>query len=203
MKKVHIAIDYKINNCSKFPDAKYCREHFDLYVHQSGQTTIWLNPLINNATYEKIAKITASTLDISVTKTVGVDVKGKYLELAFHDQGSCSSLYSVTVSYYVCPELTLDKDLVLLSRTMAPANNSEPVLGNCVTNAVHEQGHGLSVNCQSNGAWNISSLKGRCICKEDMENTGGQCEGTSRDILKYYKHANINNKCRLISVEMY
>ena len=189
VKKVHIAIDYKINDCSKFPDVTYCREYFDLYVHQSGQTAI-PDPLMNNATYEKIAKITAAALDIRVTKTIGVEVKGKYLELAFHDQGSCSVLYSVTVSYYVCPESTLDKDLVSLPRTMAPANNSEPVLGNCVTNAVHEQGS-LSVNCQSNGAWNISSLKERCICKEDMENTGGQCEGTSRDILKYDKHANI------------
>ena len=189
VKKVHIVIDYKINNCSKFPDVTYCREYFDLYVHRSGQTTI-PDPVINNATYEKITKITAATLDIRVTKTIGADVKGKYLELAFHDQGSCSALYSVTVSYYVCPELSLNKDLVLLPRTMAPANNSEPVLGNCVTNAVRDQGI-LSVNCQKNGAWNISSLKGRCICKEDMENTGGQCKGTSRDILKYYKHANI------------
>ena len=182
MKKVHIAIDYKINNCSKFPDVTICREYFDLYVHQSGQTTV-PNPLINNVTYEKIAKITAATIDFRVRKTIGVDVKGKYLELAFHDQGSCSVLYSVTVSYYVCPESTLDKDLVSLPRTMAPANNSEPVLGDCVTNAVHDQGI-LSVNCRSNGAWNISSLKGRCVCKEDMENAGGQCKGTSRDILE-------------------
>ena len=184
MKTVHITIDYRTKNCSSYSDngGKYCREYFDLYVRQYERTTT-PDPLTNNATYEKIAEITAPTLGIKVTDTFIVEVKGKYIILAFHDQGSCSVLFSVTVSYYYCPELTLDKDLVSLPRTMAPANNSEPVLGYCVTNAVHEQGI-LSVNCQSNGAWNTSSLKGRCVCKEDMENTGRECKGEPRDMLE-------------------
>ena len=184
MKAVHITIDYRTNNCSSYRDngGKYCREHFDLYVRQSEETTT-PDPLTNNATYEKIAEITAPTLGIKVTDTFIVEVKGKYIILAFHDQGSCSVLYSVTVSYDICPKVTLARSLVSLPRTMAPANNSEPVLGNCVTNAVREQGN-LSVNCQSNGAWNKSSLKGRCVCKEDMENRGGECKGTPRDMLE-------------------
>ena len=188
MKAVHITIDYKTNNCSSYRDngGKYCREYFDLYVHQSGQTTT-PDPLTNNATYEKIAEITAPTLGIKVTETFSVEVKGKYILLAFRDQGSCSVLYSVTVSYDICKKETLARSLVSLPRTIALANSSEPVLGICVTNAVREGS--LSVDCQSNGAWNTSSLKGRCICKKNMENTGGECKGASRNILEYDRRA--------------
>ena len=37
-------------------------------------------------------------------KTFGVEIKEKYIALAFHDEGSCASIHSVTVSYYFCPE---------------------------------------------------------------------------------------------------
>ena len=177
VKAVHITIEYLTKNCSSYSDngGKYCKEYFDLYLHQSEQPTE-PDPLTNNATYEKIAKTAPSALSIRVPQTFSVDVKRNYIVLAFHDQGSCTVLYSVAVKYYVCPETVHVGGLVNLPRTMAPANNSEPVVSSCINNAVHEQGI-LRVNCQSDGVWNISSLNGRCICMEDMENTRGRCQG--------------------------
>ena len=177
MKAVHITTKYLTNNCSSYSDngGKYCKEYFNLYVHQSEQPTE-PDPLTNNASYDKIAKTTPSALGIRVSQTFSVTVKGKYIVLAFHDQGSCTVLYSVAVKYYFCPETVHVGGLVYLPRTTAPANNSVPVLSKCIKNAVHDQGI-LRVNCQSNGVWNLSSLNGRCMCKEDMENTKGGCKG--------------------------
>lgn len=111
-----------------------------------------------------------------VTKTVGIPVKGRFIALAFHNQGSCSVIYSVIVSYFFCPEFTVTSGLVFLPRSMAPESNSEPVEGRCVIDAVHYQGT-VVLDCQSDGFWNISSLQGSCVCKEDMENAGGECRG--------------------------
>ena len=175
MTAVYITIEYQTFNCSVRNGGKYCKEYFDLYVHQSGQTT-QPEPLTNNATYDKIARTAPSALDSKVSQMFRVNVKEKYIVLAFHDQGSCSLLLSVAVKYYFCPETVHVGGLVKLPRTIAPANNSESVVSNCTNNAVHEQGI-LKVNCQSDGVWNLSSLNGRCICMEDMENTRGECKG--------------------------
>ena len=182
MTAVYITIEYRTVNCSVRNGGKYCKEYFDLYVHQSGQPT-QPDPLINNAAYDKIARTAPSALGSKVSQTFRVNVKEKYIVLAFHDQGSCSLLFSVAVKYYFCPETVHVDGLVTLPRTIAPANNSEPVVGNCTKNAVHEKDI-LMVNCQSDGVWNISSLKGNCICKEDMENVGGDCKGIS-DMINY------------------
>ena len=177
MKAVYITIEYRTRNCSG-NGGKYCKEYFDLYVRQSRQKTEpdSPDPLINNASYDKIARTAPSALGIRVSQTFSVNVKGKYIVLAFHDQGSCSVLFSVAVKYYFCPETVHVGGLVNLPRKIAPANNSESVVSNCTNNAVHEQGI-LKVNCQSDGVWNMSSLNGRCLCMEDMENTRGECKG--------------------------
>lgn len=120
--------------------------------------------------------MTAPILGIArVAKTFGVEGKGKYIILAFHDHGSCSAIRSVAVSYYFCPEFTFDVGSVSLPQFTAPANNSKPVKGYCITNAVFPQGI-VTMECQSDGVWNINSLKGRCVCKEDTENRG-ECKG--------------------------
>ena len=186
MTAVYITIEYQTFNCSLRNGGKYCKEYFDLYVHQSGQST-QPDPLTNSASYDKIARTAPSALGIRVSQTFSVNVKEKYIVLAFHDQGSCSVLFSVAVKYYFCPETVHVGGLVNLPRTIAPANNSKPVVSNCTTNAAHEQGV-LRVNCQSDGVWNISSLKGNCICKEDMENVGGECKGM-------YNYSNIEVQC--------
>ena len=177
MTAVYITIEYQTFNCSLRNGGKYCKEYFDLYVHQSGQST-QPNPLTNSITYDKIARTAPSALGTGVSQTFSVNVKGKYIVLAFHDQGSCTVLLSVAAKYYFCPETVHVGGLVNLPRTIAPANNSKPVVSSCTKNAAHEQGV-LRVYCQSDGVWNISSLKGNCICKEDKENVGGECKGIS------------------------
>ena len=175
VKKVNITIEYRTVNCTTFRTTNFCREYFDFYVHQS--TTLSApDPLQSKATYEKIAEITLPTLGINAKRHFGFQVKGKFIVLAFHNRGSCSNIHSVTVSYLVCPEITVVSGLVSLPRSVAPVTNSVPVQGSCVTNAIYNKGI-LSLECKSDGVWNISSLKGRCTCREDTENSGGECKG--------------------------
>lgn len=172
--KVYVTIQCRSRNCASVGGDDFCRTHFDFYVRQIPE------PLGNNSTYAKICEMTAPIPGdyARVTKTVGIPVKGRFIALAFHNQGSCSVIYSVIVSYFFCPEFTVTSGLVSLPRSMAPESNSEPVEGRCVINAVHYQGT-VVLDCQSDGFWNISSLQGSCVCKEDMENAGGECRGIS------------------------
>ena len=87
-------------------------------------------------------------------------------------------MFSVKVSYNVCPDETLSNTLMVLPRTVAPANDSKPnpVEGSCDKNTARVLGS-LLVYCQSNGIWNTSGLQGRCICKENMQNVEGKCQG--------------------------
>jgi len=154
---------------------------FDLYVHQSdhfiADQGLYPDPLSNSVAYEKVTDFKQAT-DKITSETISVLVKGKHAILAFNNYGACSSLFSVKVTFNVCPDETLSDRLVSLSRTVAPANDSEPihVEGNCSTDAVQVSGS-LYVHCESNGEWNTSGLEGRCICKENMQNNGGLCEG--------------------------
>ena len=179
-KRIDITVEYIISSCSNFrPNngGPYCENVFDVYVNQSdNKLDQYPDPLNNTAAYEKVAELQVT--GVRTVETINVLVKGKYVILAFHDYGSCNSLYSVNVTYNVCAEETLSDSLVSLPRTVAPANDSESIQveGNCENNTVQEQGS-LSVHCDSNGEWNISGLQGRCICKENMQNVGGKCEG--------------------------
>ena len=87
VKEVEITIEYLTNNCSSYSDngGKYCKEYFDLYVHQSGQPT-YPDPLTNNATYEKIAKTAPSALSIRVPQTFSVD----FISISIKVNSCCS-----------------------------------------------------------------------------------------------------------------
>ena len=65
-----------------------------------------------------------------------------------------------------------------MPRTVAPSNDRESisVLGECAANSVLVS-TSLNVLCESNGEWNITRLGGGCVCKEDMQDIGGKCEG--------------------------
>ena len=127
--------------------------------------------------YEKVAGIKQAT-DVRTFETISIPVKAKYAILAFHNYGACSTLFSVSVTYNVCPDETLSSSLMSLPRTVAPANNLQPVRvkANCDKDAVQVSGN-LYVHCESTGEWNTTGLEGRCICKEDMQNNGRICEG--------------------------
>ena len=135
------------------------------------------DPVNNAAAYENVAEI-RQPVNSRTFVTKSSLVKRKYVILAFHNSGACTVLYSVKVTYNVCPDETLSNSLVTLPRTVAPANDSEsiPVQASCEKGTVHAQGS-LDIYCQSNGEWDKRGFKGRCICKEDMENDGGICYG--------------------------
>ena len=182
--RIHVTVKYRITSCVTVPNkgGPYCVNVFDLHVHQSEQviadTNLYPDPLSNGSVaYEKVAEINQAT-DITTSETKSILVKGNYVILAFHNYGACSTLFSVKVTYNVCPDETLKSSLVSLPRTVAPANASEPIRveGNCDKDTVNVSGS-LYVHCDSNGEWNTTGLEGRCICKEDMENNGGTCKG--------------------------
>ena len=182
--RIDIAVDYFIRSCSKFPNngGSYCDDVFDLYVNHSDQliadNSQYPDPLSNRMTYEKAAVINQTT-NKRFSETISVVAQGKYVIFAFHNHGACSALFSVRVAYNVCPDESLSSSLMSLPRTVAPANDSQPVRvkANCDVDAVQESGS-LYVHCESNGEWNANGLEGRCICKEDMQNIEGKCQGT-------------------------
>ncbi|XP_020626372.1 ephrin type-A receptor 2-like [Orbicella faveolata] len=172
--RIDITVQCNIRDCSTFPNngGHHCVNVFDLYVHQS-DSDLYPDPLTNSVAYKKIAEINQTT-----DKAISVLIKGKHIILAFHNYGACSTLFSVKVTYNVCPDETLSNSLVSLPRTVAPANDSEPtrVEGNCDEDTVQVSGR-LYVHCESNGEWNTTGLEGRCICKKDMQNNDGICKG--------------------------
>ena len=181
--RIHITVTYLISSCSKIPTAgPYCVDVFDLYVNQSdkfiGDADLYPDPRSNSEAYEKVAEIKQAT-DVRTFETISILVKGKHVILAFYNYGGCTTLFSVKVSYNVCPDETLKSSLVSLQKTVAPANDSDfiRVEGNCYKDTVQTSGS-LHVHCESSGEWNTTGLEGRCICKEDMENSnGGTCMG--------------------------
>ena len=183
--RIDIVVKYLITNClgSGLPNngGPYCVNVFDLYVYQSDQfiadQALYPDPLNNSVAYEKVAEIKQATNKIT-SETISILVTGKYVILAFHNYGACINLFSVKVTFNVCPDETLGSSLMSLPRTVAPANDSQPILveGNCIKDAVQVSGS-LFVHCESNGEWNTTGLEGKCICKEDMENNGRTCDG--------------------------
>lgn len=180
--RIDITVDYFITSCSTFPNngGSYCENVFDLYVNHSDQLIAdksqYPDPLSNRVAYEKTAAIRQAT-NKRISETINVLVKGKYVILAFHNYGACSTLFSVKVTYNFCPEETLINTLMTLPRTVAPANDSNPIRveGSCAKDTVRAPGS-LFVYCQSSGDWSMSGLQGRCICKEDLQNVEGKCQ---------------------------
>ena len=173
--RIDITVTYRITSCPQ------CVNVFDLYVNQSDQFIAdqdnYPDPLIDTTAYERVAEI-KQAINSRNSETVNVLVKGQYTILAFHNYGACSTLFSVKVSYNICPDETLRSNLVSLPRTVAPANDLERIRveGSCIKDAVKVHGS-LYVHCESNGEWNTTGLEGRCICKEDTQNNRGICEG--------------------------
>jgi len=173
--RIDITFTYRITSCPN------CLNVFDLYVNQSDKLikdqTYYPDPLIDTTAYEKAAEI-KEAIDKEHSETIKVLVKGQYFIVAFHNYRACSNLFSVKVTYYVCPGKTVSDSLVSLQKTVAPANDSNNIRveGNCVKDAVQVSGS-FYVDCDSNGEWNTTGLEGRCVCKEDMQNNGRICEG--------------------------
>ena len=183
--RIDVTVEYHIRSCSNFLNngGSYCVNVFDLYVNQSdqfiGDQSLYPDPLSNQMAYEKAAEINQA-IDVNHSETMSIPVKAKHAILAFHNYGACCNLFSVKVTYNVCPdESSLSSSLMSVPRTAAPANDSQPfrVKADC-TKDTDQVSDSLYVHCESNGEWNTTRLEGRCICKEDMQNNEGRCEGT-------------------------
>lgn len=135
------------------------------------------NPLTSNSSYREIATMSGQA-SVQTVFPIALQLKGEYLVLDFLDQGGCKVVYSVRITYNICPATTLPDSLVYLPRTLAPSYSLEsiPVEGMCITDSSHIQGS-LNVSCGSGGQWNVSQFKGKCVCNEDRENVNGTCSG--------------------------
>ena len=140
------------------------------------------NPLNNDSSYRKLVTISGPTGSQRTLRTIPLQLDRSFIVIGFRDQVGCTALYSVEVTYNVCSSTTLLDSLVYLPQTDAPSRalKSTPVDGMCAADSTHVQGS-LTVLCQSNGQWNITSqFEGKCYCNEDMEKVGGACSGTLR-----------------------
>ena len=182
VKRVDVTIRYTISpSCSSVPSATFCKDSFDVNAWESDVKVTSdriPDPITSNSSYSKFATISGLTGFDQKTSTTALLLHKRYLVLGIRDQGGCKALYSVRVTYNVCPEKTLSDSLVALRETTAPSSELESITvkGSCTTDSVPVQGS-LNVTCESNGKWNTSLLEGRCVCKEDMENIGGNCTG--------------------------
>ena len=180
VQSLDVTVEYRTVPCSNHPSAAFCNDSFDVYVWESNKSVLTdqiPHPINNSGLYRKFATV-IGPLGVRTTSTLRLSVTSRYIVLGFRDQGGCRTLYSVKVSYNVCPEDPLGGSLVVVPQTLAPSSDSEPipVEGSCVADSVHVQGS-LIVVCESNGEWNTSRLQGRCVCKEDKESKGKMCKG--------------------------
>ena len=180
---MQLTIFYTIDPpCSINPNAKFCNDSFDVFVWESDIKVTAdkiPNPINSNSSYRKLVTISGPTGSQRTLLTIPLQAKKQYIVLGFHDQVGCEVLYSVKVTYNVCPATTLQDNLVYLPETVAPSRLLESILveGMCTADSSHIQGS-LNVTCESSGQWNVSQFEGKCVCNEDMENVGGTCSGT-------------------------
>ena len=180
---MQLTIFYTIDPpCSINPNAKFCNDSFDVFVWESDKKVTAdkiPNPINSNSSYRKLITISGPTGSQRTSLTIPLQAKKQHIVLGFHDQVGCEVLYSIKVTYNVCPATTLQDSLVYLPETVPPSRllESIPVEGMCTADSSHIQGS-LNVWCESSGQWNASRFEGKCICNKDMENVGGTCTGT-------------------------
>ena len=187
--RVSVSVKYTITSfCSSQPSNTFCTDNIGVYVWESDLkvTTDFIpDPLTSNSSYREFATIRGQASDQTIS--LALQLTKRYIILAFLDQGGCKILSSVRITYNICPETTLRDSLVKLRETVAPSSVFESILveGTCAENSFHIQGV-LNVTCESSGQWNVSQFKGKCVCKEDMENVGGTCTGMFRNQCDHY-----------------
>ena len=177
IQRLDVTFRYFSRQCSQ--SASFCQESFYAYVWESNTSVIPRqipHPINDFQLYRRFANITRQS-DEDTILTVPLHVTSKYIVLGIRDQGGCRTLYSVKVSYKFCVKKTL-KDLLVSFPLMLAQVESTPVQGICMANSRQIVPGNLTVFCDSDGVWNTSRLKSRCVCKEDMENRQGKCTGT-------------------------
>ena len=189
--RVTVSVKYTITPfCSSHPNT-FCTENIGVYVWESAShvaSDLIPDPLTSNSSYREFATIRGQASDQTISLALQL-TKG-YIVLGFLDQGGCKILFSVKITYNICPLTKLRDVLVDLPETLAPSNalKSIQVGGLCTSNSFHIQGS-LNVACESSGQWNVSQFKGKCVCNEDRENVGGICTGMFRNQSDHDNHS--------------
>ena len=200
--RVTVSVKYTLNAfCSSQPSNRFCTDNIGVYVWESDSkvtTDLIPDPRTSNISYREFATIRDPASDQTIS--LALQLTKRYIVLGFLDQGGCKILSSVRITYKVCPGTTLSNSLVDLRETVAPTSDFESILveGTCAENSFHIQGS-LNVTCESSGQWNVSQFKGKCVCKEDMENVGGTCTGMFRNQCDHYN--SLQGWFYLLSVE--
>ncbi|XP_067049582.1 ephrin type-A receptor 3-like isoform X2 [Acropora muricata] len=174
IQRLDVTFRYFSQQCGQ--SASFCKESFYAYVWESNASVTEqqiAHPINDFQLYRRFANITRQS-DQDTILTVHLHVTSKYIVLGIRDQGGCRTLYSVKVSYKVCVKKTL-KDRLVSFPSMLAQVESTPVQGICMANSRQIVPGNLTVFCDSDGVWNTSRLKSRCVCKEDMENRQGKC----------------------------
>ena len=174
VERLHITFRYFSQQCNQLEP--FCKESFYAYVWESNTSVTDQqipHPINDSQLYRRFANITRQS-DQETNLTVPLRVTNKYIVLGIRDQGGCRTLYSVKVSYKFCLKKKFKDSLVDVPFSK---EESTPVQGICRENSVQIVPGNLTVFCGSVGEWNTSRLEGRCVCKEDMENTRGVCTG--------------------------
>ena len=178
---MQVTIFYTIDPpCSINSNAKFCNDSFDVFVWESDIKVTAdkiPNPINSNSSYRKLATISGPTGSQRTLLTIPLQAKQQYIVLGFHDQVGCEVLYSVKVTYNVCPATTLQDSLVYLPETVAPSRllESIPVEGMCTADSSHIQGS-LNVWCESSGQWNASQFKGKRSVVKTWKNFAGHVQ---------------------------
>ena len=187
VERVTVDVTYTIASfCSSQPPSSFCDDKIGVYVWESDVKVTSdkiPDPLNSNNSYREIATISGQT-SVQTVFPIALQLKSKYFVLRFLDQGGCKVLFSVRIAYKICPSTTLQGSLVFLQETLAPSSalKSVQLKGMCAADSFYIQGS-LNVSCESSGLWNVSHFRGKCVCKEDMENVGGTCSGMLKHII--------------------
>ena len=200
--RVTVSVKYTITSfCSSQPSNTFCADNIGVYVWESDlkvTTDLIPNPLTTNSSYREIATIRGQASDQTIS--LALQLTSRYIVLGFLDQGGCKILFSVRITYNICPRTTLSNSLVNLPETVAPSSalKSVQVEGMCTADSFQVQGS-LNVTCQSSGQWNVSQFEAKCVCNEDKENVGGICTGMFRN--QYNNDSSRQGWFYLLSVE--
>ena len=179
IQRLEVTVKYSFTNCPSL--FTFCNESFFAYVWESNTSVLSdkiPHPINSFGSYRLFAIINRPP-NYPTVLTIPLEVKSNFIVLGFRDQGGCRTLFSVKVSYTICPRKTLKDSLISLPQTLSPLSIMEsiPVNGSCATESVQAVQGSMIVHCVSSGEWKASSLEGRCFCKENMENKGGICQG--------------------------
>ncbi|XP_020902227.1 ephrin type-B receptor 1-B [Exaiptasia diaphana] len=205
--RIDVTVQYAVSNCSTSVSLAYCKEALKLYVYNTAtQHKVpepWQTPDVyhifgitspTNRSTGSLSRNFANTEKHSFLTNPSTP----YYYLAIQYQGGCFELYSVTISYSVCPSLALPTGLIQLPRTIAPANGTIRVPGSCAENAQPLADNAtLYGNCKANGEWSSQVISDRCLCKAGygryLNGSGAVCKDCPPGT---YQNAPAGKKCK-------